>query len=45
MVKIGVISVQGDVSEHISAMKRAMEIYGFDGSVVAVRRLKDIEGS
>ena len=45
MVKIGVISVQGDVSEHISAMERAMEIYGFDGSVVAVRRLKDIEGS
>ncbi|RLF54231.1 MAG: pyridoxal 5'-phosphate synthase glutaminase subunit PdxT [Thermoplasmata archaeon] len=44
MVRIGVISVQGDVSEHLISAKRAMEDFGIVGEVVAVRRLRDIEG-
>lgn len=44
MVKIGVISVQGDVSEHILSARRAMDELGISGEVIAVRRLKDIEG-
>lgn len=41
-MKIGVVAVQGAVSEHVEALKKAMEKSKIDGSVVYVRRLKDL---
>ena len=41
-MKIGVVAVQGAVSEHVEALKKAMEKSKIDGSVVYVRSLKDL---
>ena len=43
-MKAGVISVQGAAPEHIAALKVAMANLGLDGSVVSVRKAKDLEG-
>ncbi len=41
-MRIGVIGVQGDVSEHVDAVARAMKEFGFAGDAVTVRRLEDL---
>ena len=41
-MKIGVVAVQGAVSEHVEALRKAMENSRIDGSVVYVRNLKDL---
>jgi len=41
-MRIGVIGVQGDVSEHVDAVARAMKEYGKEGDAIAVRRLADL---
>jgi len=41
-MRIGVIGVQGDVSEHVDAVARAMKAYGKEGEAFAVRRPDDL---
>src|SRR5437870_1969988 len=41
-MRIGVIGVQGDVSEHVDAVARALKTYGKTGEAVAVRRREDL---
>src|SRR3989442_2228227 len=41
-MRIGVIGVQGDVSEHVDAVARAMKDYGKEGEAIAVRRREDL---
>jgi 5'-phosphate synthase pdxT subunit len=45
-VKIGVLALQGDVSEHIDAFARALMRagYGKDSAVVEIRTPQDLEG-
>ena len=42
-MRIGVIGVQGDVSEHVDAVGRAMHEYGKSGEAIAVRRREDLD--
>jgi 5'-phosphate synthase pdxT subunit len=42
-MRIGVIGVQGDVSEHVDAVARAMKDFGFPGEAFAVRRREDLD--
>lgn len=42
-VKVGVVSVQGDVSEHVSVAQAAMAQLGLKGEVVSLRTDKDAE--
>lgn len=47
MVRIGVLALQGDVSEHMQSMSKAMEELGVRGSVSPVKKvdnLKNIDG-
>ena len=41
-MRIGVIGVQGDVSEHVDAVARAMREAGLAGEAIAVRRPNDL---
>jgi len=41
-MRVGVIGVQGDVSEHVAAVRAAMAKGGFGGEVVVVRRGEDL---
>ncbi len=41
-MQVGVIGVQGDVSEHVDAVRGAMAKGGFGGDVVTVRRREDL---
>ncbi|HWM52528.1 MAG TPA: pyridoxal 5'-phosphate synthase glutaminase subunit PdxT [Thermoplasmata archaeon] len=41
-MRIGVIGVQGDVSEHVDAVARAMKDYGKEGEAIPVRRPEDL---
>lgn len=41
-MRIGVIGVQGDVSEHVDAVARAIREFGKDGEAIAVRRPADL---
>src|SRR2546422_10944858 len=41
-MRIGVIGVQGDVSEHVDAVARALRTYGKTGEAIAVRRPEDL---
>ena len=43
-MRIGVIGVQGAVSEHISSTRKALKNLGIRGEVVWVRRRRDLEG-
>ncbi|NJE00485.1 pyridoxal 5'-phosphate synthase glutaminase subunit PdxT [Thermococcus sp. JdF3] len=43
MVKVGVIGLQGDVSEHIEASKRALENLGVSGEVIWLRKPEQLE--
>ncbi len=40
---VGVLSIQGDVSEHYWAAKKAMEVYGFKGDVQLVKDVNSLE--
>lgn len=42
-MRVGVIGVQGDVSEHVDAVARAMQEYGYSGEAIAVRRREDLD--
>ncbi|WP_148882883.1 pyridoxal 5'-phosphate synthase glutaminase subunit PdxT [Thermococcus aciditolerans] len=44
MVRVGVIGLQGDVSEHIEASKKALENLGVTGEVVWLRKPEQLEG-
>ncbi|NJE05758.1 pyridoxal 5'-phosphate synthase glutaminase subunit PdxT [Thermococcus sp. M36] len=44
MVRVGVIGLQGDVSEHIEAAKRALENLGVSGEVIWLRKPNHLEG-
>jgi 5'-phosphate synthase pdxT subunit len=42
-VVVGVVAVQGAVTEHLEAFERALQDFGRKGRAIAVRRPKDIE--
>src|SRR5437763_15067654 len=42
-MRIGVIGVQGDVSEHVDAVARALKETGKAGEAIAVRRRTDLD--
>ncbi len=42
-MRVGVIGVQGDVAEHVAAVRAAIAKGGFSGDVVTVRRPEDLE--
>src|SRR5947207_907309 len=42
-MRIGVIGVQGDVSEHVDAVARAMHEAGKPGDAISVRRREDLD--
>src|SRR5256885_14795316 len=42
-MRIGVIGVQGDVSEHVDAVARAMHDAGKPGDAISVRRREDLD--
>ncbi len=44
MVKVGVIGLQGDVSEHMDAAKKALENLGVSGEVAWLRKPEQLEG-
>ena len=47
-LSIGVFALQGDVSEHISAMDRAMKCLGYTGRVIPIRNkdfLEEVDGA
>jgi 5'-phosphate synthase pdxT subunit len=44
-VRVGVLAVQGAVSEHLDALRRAAEEKGLDVEAIAVRTAKDLEGT
>lgn len=41
-MKVGVVGVQGDVSEHVDAARRAIKDGGRSGDAIAVRRREDL---
>lgn len=43
-LRIGVVGLQGDVSEHIEAVRRAMQKMGIQGEVLWVREPGQLEG-
>ena len=42
-MRVGVVGVQGDVSEHVDAVARAIREYGLAGEAFAVRRREDLD--
>ncbi|MFA5897339.1 MAG: pyridoxal 5'-phosphate synthase glutaminase subunit PdxT [Thermoplasmata archaeon] len=42
-MRIGVIGVQGDVSEHVDAVARAIREFGYSGEAFAVRKRADLD--
>jgi len=43
-VRIGVVAIQGAVSEHVAAIRRALDDTGKKGEVVEVRRAEHVDG-
>lgn len=43
-IKIGVLALQGNVSEHIDAFFAALDSMGLSGDVIPVRSLSDLKG-
>ncbi|MDO9537192.1 MAG: pyridoxal 5'-phosphate synthase glutaminase subunit PdxT [Thermoplasmata archaeon] len=41
-MNVGVLALQGDVSEHIAALESAMKRLGLDGKVIPVRRTSEL---
>lgn len=44
-MRVGVLAVQGAVSEHLDALRRAAQAKGIDVEAVPVRTAKDLEGA
>jgi 5'-phosphate synthase pdxT subunit len=44
LMKIGVLALQGDVSEHVAALEMAMAHLSISGSIIPVRRPPELEG-
>lgn len=44
-MRVGVLAVQGAVSEHLDAVRRAAEAKGIDVEAVPIRVAKDLEGA
>ncbi|WP_010476994.1 pyridoxal 5'-phosphate synthase glutaminase subunit PdxT [Thermococcus zilligii] len=44
MVRVGVLGLQGDVSEHVDAAKKALKNLGVSGEVFWLRRPEQLEG-
>lgn len=44
-VRVGVLAVQGAVSEHLDALRRAAEAMDIDVEAISVRTAKDLEGT
>ena len=44
-MRVGVLAVQGAVSEHLDALRRAADAKGIDVEAIAVRTAKDLEGA
>jgi len=42
-MNVGVLAIQGDVSEHATSAKRAMDELGYEGDVLLVKRSQDLE--
>ena len=42
-MKVGVIAVQGAVSEHVDVLKRVMKEHRIDGNVLPVRTVKELD--
>jgi 5'-phosphate synthase pdxT subunit len=42
-VKVGIVAIQGAVSEHVDAVERSLDSLGLKGTAVQVRRLPDLE--
>ena len=42
-MKVGVIAVQGAVTEHIDILRKAMKELKIDGCAVPARTIKDLE--
>jgi len=42
-MRIGVLGIQGDVSEHVDAARNALRFYNTEGRVVTVRRREDLK--
>ncbi len=42
-MRVGVVGVQGDVSEHVEAVRRAIRSGGFSADAIVVRRLSDLQ--
>jgi 5'-phosphate synthase pdxT subunit len=43
-LKVGVVAVQGAVSEHLDTLRKAMEELGIEGKVIQVKTVKDLDG-
>ena len=41
-MQVGVLAIQGDVSEHVESVKRALEFMNVEGGVIYVRKRRDI---
>ena len=41
-MRVGVVAVQGDVSEHVEAVRRAIREGGYSGEAIPVRRPEDL---
>jgi 5'-phosphate synthase pdxT subunit len=44
VVKVGIIAIQGAVSEHVGAVEMTLKSLGLKGTAIPVRRLPDLEG-
>ncbi len=44
-MRVGVLAVQGAVSEHLDALRRAAQAKGIDVEAIPVRAAKDLEGA
>ena len=42
-MKIGIVAVQGAVSEHFDILKKAMKKLSIDGKIIHVKRVEDLE--
>ena len=43
-IKVGIVAIQGAVSEHVETVERTLQSLGLKGSAVQVRRPPDLEG-
>jgi 5'-phosphate synthase pdxT subunit len=41
-MQVGVLAIQGDVSEHVESVRRALDYFNIEGSVTYIRRAQEI---